>query len=101
MEALEQQLQRLTPKYHVRHADALHDMLISLGDLTGAEIAARTSADAAHAIELLVKARRAVGVRVAGEPRYIAVEDVARYRDALGVPVPRGVPEALLSPVQD
>ncbi len=31
----------------------------------------------------------------------IAVEDVARYRDALGVPLPPGLPEALLEPVRD
>ena len=38
---------------------------------------------------------------VAGEPRYVAVEDVARYRDALGAPLPPGLPEALLEPVRD
>ena len=38
---------------------------------------------------------------VAGERRFVAVEDVARYRDALGVPLPPGLPEALLEPVRD
>ena len=33
--------------------------------------------------------------------RYIAVEDAARYRDALGVPLPPGIPESLLEPVRD
>jgi ATP-dependent Lhr-like helicase len=42
-----------------------------------------------------------LNVRIGGEPRYIAVEDSARYRDALGVPLPAGVPEALLNPVHD
>src|SRR5439155_19473753 len=32
---------------------------------------------------------------------YIAVEDAARYRDGLGVPLPLGIPEALLEPVRD
>ena len=35
-------------------------------------------------------------VRVAGKKRYVAVEDAARYRDALGVALPLGLPEALL-----
>ena len=46
-------------------------------------------------------ARRVLSVRVAGEPRYIAVEDAARYRDALGVPLSPGIPESLLQPVRD
>jgi ATP-dependent Lhr-like helicase len=34
MNALERQLQRLDPKYHVKHLDALHDLLLAIGDLT-------------------------------------------------------------------
>ena len=41
--------------------------------------------------------RRALAIRVAGDPRFIAVEDAARFRDALGVPLPVGVPESLLA----
>ena len=37
--------------------------------------------------------------RVAGEKRLIAIEDSARYRDALGIPLPPGIPSALLEPV--
>ena len=37
-------------------------------------------------------------VRIAGEERWIAIEDVARYRDGVGVPPPVGVPEAFLGP---
>ncbi len=42
-----------------------------------------------------------MSVRIAGDVRYIAVEDAARYRDALGVPLPPGIPESLLDPVRD
>ena len=42
-----------------------------------------------------------LAIRVAGDPRFIAVEDAARFRDALGVPLPVGVPESLLQPVRD
>ena len=46
-------------------------------------------------------ARRAIDIRIAGEVRYIAIEDVARYRDALGIELPSGIPESLLEPVRD
>jgi ATP-dependent Lhr-like helicase len=37
-----------------------------------------------------------VRVRIGGDDRWIAVEDVAKYRDALGVQPPRGVPDVFL-----
>jgi ATP-dependent Lhr-like helicase len=102
MEAIARQLQRLDPHYHVKSADGVHDLLLSLGDRTEAELRERTvSPDVAATIAELVAARRALSVRVAGEPRYIAVEDAARFRDALGVPLPVGLPESLLQPVRD
>ena len=99
--ALERQLQHLDDGRKARSADALHDMLLELGDLSAAEIAARADGNAAAFIDELRVARRILAVPVAGEPRYIAVEDAARYRDALGIPLPRGVPESLLTPVAD
>src|SRR5207244_5368339 len=73
-----------------------------MGDLTDEELQARTtSVDVAASAGALVAARRALTVRIAGDPRYIAVEDAARYRDALGVPLPPGIPESLLEPVRD
>ena len=47
----------------------------------------------------LASSRRAVRARIAGEERWIAMEDVARYRDGVGVSAPPGVPEAFLAPV--
>jgi ATP-dependent Lhr-like helicase len=47
----------------------------------------------------LIAARRAVAARVAGTDRWIAIEDVARYRDGVGVAPPAGVPQAFLGPV--
>ncbi len=52
-------------------------------------------------IESLLRDRRIVRVRIAGEERYVAVEDVARYRDALGVVLERGLPEAFTGPTKD
>ena len=45
--------------------------------------------------------RRAVEVRMAGEERWAAIEDVGRLRDGLGVPVPPGIPDAFTEPVDD
>jgi len=99
---IESQLQHLDPKYQVKTADGLHDLLIRIGDLSAEEIAARSVLPDAHgALRELERARRIASVNIAGERRYIAVEDAARYRDALGTPTPSGIPEALLEPVRD
>ncbi len=100
--ALEAELQGLVPERHARHADGLADLLRRVGDLTGAEVAERTSApdEARTWLAELERARRAARIRVAGEARWIATEDCARYRDALGAPPPPGVPDAFLEPVE-
>ncbi len=101
-ESVERELQRLDPRYLVTSADGLHDMLLSLGDLTRDEIAARSaSSEVAATIEQLVGAGRAISIRVAGDERFVAVEDAARYRDALGLELPPAIPETLLSPASD
>ncbi len=100
---VERQLQLLGDEPSVRHADGLHDLLLSLGDLDAEEIKARASQDASvdEWIEQLVRSRRIVPVTIAGTPRYIAAEEMARYRDALGVVPPPGLPEAFLEPPKD
>ena len=40
-------------------------------------------------------------MRIAGQPMWAAIEDAGRLRDALGVPLPLGVPEAFTEPVAD
>jgi len=45
--------------------------------------------------------RRLIRVRVGGQERWAAIEDAGRLRDALGVALPVGVPEAFLEPVPD
>jgi ATP-dependent Lhr-like helicase len=102
LEAIEHQLQHLDARYQARGPDALHDLLIRIGDLTASEIRARSSIpDTTPAIETLVGSHRILPLVIAGEPRYIAVEDAARYRDALGTALPPGVPETLLEAVRD
>ena len=101
-EAVERQLQHLDDRYRVRTIDSLHDLLLHIGDLNRDEIVSRSALpDVAGAIRTLEEAGRVVSVAIGGEQRFIAVEDVARYRDAVGVRVPPGVPDALLAPAQD
>jgi ATP-dependent Lhr-like helicase len=100
---LEARLQHLEPQLRARSADAVADLLLRLGDLSRAEVAARAAGPelAAAAVDRLLAERRAVALRLGGEERLVAVEDAARYRDGLGAPLPPGLPDALLGPVPD
>jgi ATP-dependent Lhr-like helicase len=101
--AVERHLQHLAPERTARHLDAVHDLLLRLGDLSAGEVEARVAEPgrAAAWLEALGRARRAVRLDVGGEPRWVAAEDAGRYRDALGVPPPPGLPAAFLEPVRD
>ena len=102
---VEAELQRLTPDRQARDAEGVADLLRLLGPLSTDEVAARALEDARPEVptwlELLRDSRRVVQVRVAGEERWAVVEDVARLRDGLGVPVPPGTPETFTEPVAD
>ncbi|MBC7589502.1 MAG: DEAD/DEAH box helicase [Salinibacterium sp.] len=52
-------------------------------------------------LEQLVRANRVLRVTIAGTQQWVVVEDAARLRDALGVPLPIGVPAAFIEPVPD
>jgi ATP-dependent Lhr-like helicase len=99
----ERALQRLDGRRPVHSTDSLHDLLLSIGDLTRAEIRLRADppGDVDGWVDELVRDRRAVETRLAGEHRVFAAEDAARFRDALGVVPARGLPKALLAPVAD
>ena len=100
---LELALQALVPERAARSVDALHDLLRRLGDLAQDEVGARIAAPAAATewLAALEGSRRAIALRIAGGDRWIAIEDAGRYRDALGVALPVGVPAAFLAPVAD
>jgi ATP-dependent Lhr-like helicase len=99
---VERRLQHLDDEYKVKTIDGLHDLLIRIGDLSVEEVAARTLLpDPRRALGELEQSRRVFRIMIAGHRRYAAVEDVARYRDALGIPPPPGMPESLLEPVRD
>src|SRR6185312_3959288 len=82
---VERQLQNLDPEHHARSVDGMHDLLLRLGDLAPAEIAARSRIDAETALADLLHTRRAITVHIGGESRVLPVEYAGRYRDALGV----------------
>ncbi|HWT33406.1 MAG TPA: ATP-dependent helicase [Microbacterium sp.] len=99
----EAEAQRLASDRKARGLEGVADLLRMLGPLDAAEIAARLEepADAASHADALVASRRAIVVTIAGTPRYAAIEDAARLRDALGVALPVGLPTAFLEPVAD
>ncbi len=96
---VEASLQRLTEERRARDAEGAADLLRFLGDLTTAEAAARGVRE--EWLRELEAARRAIRVRMAGEERWLAIEDAGRVRDALGAALPVGVPEAFTEPVAD
>jgi ATP-dependent Lhr-like helicase len=129
IERLESELQRLAPDRRARGIEGVADLLRMLGPLTAEEIAARleppvaerveaphghgpvastssatassATANSATEADALVDAKRALKVSFAGRDWYAAIEDAARLRDALGVPLPIGVPVAFIEPVAD
>ncbi|MCI0142676.1 DEAD/DEAH box helicase [Arthrobacter bambusae] len=120
IEATELELQRLAPDRQVRGVEGVADLLRLLGPLSVEEVAARlqpegveSSAEpaavksaaetelAALHLAALRKANRALTVTLGGVERFAAIEDAARLRDAIGVPLPMGVPLAFIEPVHD
>ncbi|MDQ3904165.1 MAG: DEAD/DEAH box helicase, partial [Actinomycetota bacterium] len=96
---IEAQLQRVDPDRRARDVETTADLLRSLGDLTESEAEQRGATP--DWLAELGRSRRAIIVRIAGEQRWIAIEDAGRVRDALGVALPVGIPEAFTEPVTD
>ncbi len=116
IEQTELELQRLTPERQARDAEGIVDLLRMLGPLSEPELAQRvTLGQADHRdpvaevpsgstrviLDQLAKANRILRVTIAGSEQWAAIEDAARLRDALGVPLPIGVPAAFIEPVDD
>ncbi len=95
----ERELQRLVDPRRAKDLDTTADLLRILGTLTTAEALERGATP--QWLADLEAARRALRVRIAGEERWIAIEDAGRVRDALGTALPVGVPEAFTDPVRD
>jgi ATP-dependent Lhr-like helicase len=100
---LEDDLQHRSERTQATSADVLCDVLRAVGDLRPEELCERVleRVDGEAMLATLERERRVARVRVAGEERLIAADDVGLYRDALGVPPPGGLPEAFLADVPD
>jgi ATP-dependent Lhr-like helicase len=104
IEKVELELQHLDPEYQIHHKDALHDLLLRIGDLRTEEIFARCSTFTNIVedwLQELSREKRIFQVSIAGDLRWIAVEDASRYRDALGVKLPAGLPKPFLTSVPE
>ncbi|MHC6175402.1 ATP-dependent helicase [Glutamicibacter sp. X7] len=110
IEQLGAQLQHTDPARRLSGVEGAADLLRLLGPLSAAQLARRlndpgldgTALDEATArshAETLVATRRAFTLRVAGTIAYAAVEDAGKLRDALGTPLPTGIPATFLEPV--
>ncbi|MDQ6895216.1 MAG: DEAD/DEAH box helicase [Actinomycetota bacterium] len=105
----EAELQRLDPSRRCRDAEDVVDLLRALGPQPLDAVVARTTLDESASpgrtvggwLVDLEGSRQVIRVRVGGEERWAAVEDASRLRDALGVSLPVGVPDAFLEPVRD
>ncbi|MEV4826059.1 DEAD/DEAH box helicase [Micromonospora sp. NPDC049274] len=95
----DRQLRWLTDQRRPRDAEDVVELLRVLGDLNDAELTERGVPQGW--LTELEATRRVLRVRIAGEQRWVGIEDAARLRDALGVALPVGVAEAYLAPVAD
>ncbi|WP_433537571.1 Lhr family helicase [Micromonospora sp. CA-249363] len=95
----DRQLRWLTEQRRPRDAEDVVELLRVLGDLNDVELTERGVPEGW--LSELEAARRVLRVRIAGEQRWVGIEDAARLRDALGVALPVGVAEAYLAPVAD
>jgi ATP-dependent Lhr-like helicase len=107
LEQIELDLQRLSPDRRLKGPEGVVDLLRILGPLSVDELTERVDPEATDVAGLpttlaeLARANRVLRASIGGQERWAIVEDGARLRDALGVPLPIGVPVAFLSPVED
>jgi ATP-dependent helicase Lhr and Lhr-like helicase len=93
----ERELQCLDPDRWPRSPDEAHDLFRRVGDLSTVEAAARGVGE--QWLAQLAAENRVIKIRAGGEERCIAAADAGMYRDALGVTLPLGLPEAFAQAV--
>jgi ATP-dependent Lhr-like helicase len=105
IEQLERELQRLAPDRRARTVEGIVDLLRVLGPLSEPEIAERldpvSGLDSVALDAALAALARTQRIWRAGSERWAIIEDAARLRDALGTPLPIGIPSAFVEPVED
>ncbi|WP_425471185.1 Lhr family helicase [Xylanimonas allomyrinae] len=105
VERTEAELQALAPERQAKDAEGLWDVLRRTGphDLLALEARTRTQSrtEVAGWLDALEGDRRVIRVRFAGAEQWAVAQDAGRLRDALGVALPVGVPEAYTELVPD
>lgn len=86
----------------MRDAEGLADLLRLLGPLTEDEATERSTADDVGGwLHGLLDAKRVLRVAFADRTWWVAIEDIGRLRDGVGVAVPVGVPATFTESVKD
>jgi ATP-dependent helicase Lhr and Lhr-like helicase len=103
VEVTEAELSRRAQTRRARGLEGVADLVRTVGPLSTAEVRERCTEPSAVGgwLTELEARRRVIRIRIAGEERWAAIEDAGRLRDALGVALPVGIPEAFTEPVAD
>lgn len=127
LHSVEARLQHTADGYRYKGVEGAADLLRLLGPLTASALAARlreenpaasvteasnseesesteqpVSIETAQAyLDELVAHTRALSFNLHGRTHFASIEDAARLRDGLGVPLPMGVPLTFLEPVKE
>jgi ATP-dependent helicase Lhr and Lhr-like helicase len=90
---IEADLQCISAHKQVTTLEQAFDLLRTAGPFTRLELTARAASgfEVAEAVDTLIKDRRVVELRIAGQEMLAVAEDVPRLRDGLGIPIPPGV----------
>jgi ATP-dependent Lhr-like helicase len=96
---IESELQRLAADRQARDVEGVADLLRMLGPLSTGEAVERGAT--ARMLADLEESRRAIRVRMTGHEYWVAIEDAGRMRDALGSPLPIGIPDVFTESVAD
>jgi ATP-dependent Lhr-like helicase len=99
IDEIEADLQHLSTERKARDIEGVADLLRLVGPVSTAEAVERGATP--RMLADLEDARRAIRVRIADEERWAAIEDAGRLRDALGIPLPVGIPEVFTEPLAD
>ena len=94
IETVEAELQHLPERFHAKSTDArARSAAAHRRSDARRDRRARASPDVAEPADRRRCSRRGAPIEltIAGEPRLVAVEHAARYRDALGTPLPAGL----------
>ncbi|MEO6944831.1 MAG: ATP-dependent helicase, partial [Lacisediminihabitans sp.] len=104
----ELELQRLAPDRRARDIEGVVDLLRLVGPLSLGEIRERSwlAADAPtdelrELLAALERSNRVLTAHIAGTECWAVIEDASRLRDALGTPLPIGIPATFIEPVDD